>query len=71
MNMNRRQLSTALLVAGVAGSVPFVPAAAQGSAPVEGKDFTKVDTPQPTNAPPGNASFGIACQPPSLIARAP
>jgi thiol:disulfide interchange protein DsbA len=65
MNMNRRQLSTALLVAGVAGSVPFVPAAAQGSAPVEGKDFTKVDTPQPTNAPPGKVEvlefFSYAC----------
>ena len=65
MNMNRRQLSTAFLVAGVAGSVPFVPAAAQGSAPVEGKDFTKVDTPQPTNAPPGKVEvlefFSYAC----------
>ena len=65
MNMNRRQLSTALLVAGVAGSVPFVPAAAQGSAPVEGKDFTKVDTPQPTNAPAGKVEvlefFSYAC----------
>jgi hypothetical protein len=26
---------------------------------------------QPRSAPPGNASFGIDCQPPSLIARAP
>ena len=65
MNMNRRQLSTALLVAGVAGPMPFVPAAAQGSAPVEGKDFTKVDTPQPTNAPAGKVEvlefFSYAC----------
>ena len=26
---------------------------------------------QPTSAPPGNASFGTDCQPPSLMARAP
>jgi hypothetical protein len=26
---------------------------------------------QPTSAPPGNASLGTDCQPPSLIARAP
>ena len=26
---------------------------------------------QPISAPPGNASFGTDCQPPSLIARAP
>ena len=26
---------------------------------------------QPISAPPGNASFGTLCQPPSLIARAP
>jgi thiol:disulfide interchange protein DsbA len=65
MHMNRRQLSTALLVAGVAGAVPFVPAVAQGSGPVEGKDYTKVDTPQPTNAPPGKVEvlefFSYAC----------
>jgi len=65
MNMNRRQLSTALLVAGVAGAAPFVPAAAQGSGPVEGKDYTKVETPQPTNAPPGKVEvlefFSYAC----------
>ena len=64
MNMNRRQLSTALLLAGVAGAWPFVPAAAQG-APVEGKDFTKVETPQPSGAPPGKVEviefFSYAC----------
>ena len=26
---------------------------------------------QPISAPPGKASFGIDCQPPSVIARAP
>jgi thiol:disulfide interchange protein DsbA len=65
MDMNRRQLSTALFVAGVAGTVPFAPAAAQGSGPVEGKDFTKVETPQPTNPPAGKVEvlefFSYAC----------
>lgn len=65
MNMNRRQLSTALLLAGVAGAAPFAPAAAQGSGPVEGKDYTKVDAPQPTSAPAGKVEvlefFSYAC----------
>jgi len=65
MNMNRRQLSTALLLAGVAGAAPFAPAAAQGSGPVEGKDYTKVDTPQPTSVPAGKVEvlefFSYAC----------
>ncbi|MBV9891292.1 MAG: thiol:disulfide interchange protein DsbA/DsbL [Rhizobacter sp.] len=65
MNMNRRQLCTALLVAGAAGAPPFVPAVAQGSGAAEGKDYTKVETPQPTNAPPGKVEvlefFSYAC----------
>ncbi|HEX4233243.1 MAG TPA: thiol:disulfide interchange protein DsbA/DsbL [Caldimonas sp.] len=65
MNMNRRQLSTALFLAGVAGAAPFVPAAAQGTGPVEGKDYTKVETPQPTNVPAGKVEvlefFSYAC----------
>jgi thiol:disulfide interchange protein DsbA len=65
MNMNRRQLSTALFLAGVAGALPFAPAAAQGSGPVEGKDFTKVETPQPTSVPAGKVEvlefFSYAC----------
>jgi thiol:disulfide interchange protein DsbA len=65
MNMNRRQLSAALLLAGVAGASGFVPAAAQGTGPVEGKDFTKVDTPQPSSAPAGKVEviefFSYAC----------
>jgi thiol:disulfide interchange protein DsbA len=67
MNMNRRQLSTTLLLAGVAGTAgwPFAPVAAQPGGPVEGKDFTKVDTPQPSAAPPGKAEvlefFSYAC----------
>jgi thiol:disulfide interchange protein DsbA len=65
MNMNRRQLSTALFLAGVAGALPLAPAAAQGSGPVEGKDFTKVETPQPTSVPAGKVEvlefFSYAC----------
>ncbi|HEY2560535.1 MAG TPA: thiol:disulfide interchange protein DsbA/DsbL [Caldimonas sp.] len=65
MNMNRRQLSTALILAGVAGAAPFVSAAAQGAGPVEGKDFTKVDTPQPSTVPAGKVEvlefFSYAC----------
>ena len=64
MNMNRRQLSTALLLAGVAGATTFGPAAAQGTGPVEGKDFTRVDAPQPP-AVPGKVEvlefFSYAC----------
>jgi thiol:disulfide interchange protein DsbA len=65
MNMNRRQLSTILLFAGVAAAAPFVPAAAQGTGPVEGKDFTKVETPQQTTVPAGKVEvlefFSYAC----------
>jgi thiol:disulfide interchange protein DsbA len=65
MNMHRRQLSTALVLAGIAGALPFAPAAAQGSGPVEGKDFTKIETPQPSGAPPGKVEvlefFSYAC----------
>ena len=55
MNMNRRQLSTTLLFAGVAGSAgwPLAPASAQTAGPVEGKDFVRVETPQPAGAPAG------------------
>jgi protein dithiol oxidoreductase (disulfide-forming) len=65
MNMNRRELSTALFLAGIAGAMPFVPAAAQGSGPVEGKDYTRLETPQPSNAPPGKVEvlefFSYGC----------
>jgi thiol:disulfide interchange protein DsbA len=65
MDMNRRQLSTALLVAGVAGATPFATTTAQGSGPVEGKDYTKVDTPQTPSVPPGKVEvlefFSYAC----------
>jgi thiol:disulfide interchange protein DsbA len=67
MNMNRRQLSTTLLFAGVAGSTgwPLAPASAQAAGPVEGKDFVRVETPQPAGAPAGKVEvlefFSYAC----------
>jgi thiol:disulfide interchange protein DsbA len=67
MNMNRRQLSTALLLAGVAGSAgwPLAPASAQAAGAVEGKDFTRVQTPQPPGFPAGKVEvlefFSYAC----------
>ncbi len=50
--MNRRDFSSAFLVAGIAGAA-LLPAAtwSQGPGPVEGKDFTRLDTPQPVNTP--------------------
>jgi thiol:disulfide interchange protein DsbA len=66
MNMNRRHLSTALVLAGIAAAAsPFLPARAQGTGPVEGKDFTRVETPQPPTAPGGKVEvvefFSYAC----------
>lgn len=67
MNMNRRQLSTTLLFAGVAGTAgwPLAPASAQAAGAVEGKDFTRVATPQPPGAPAGKVEvlefFSYAC----------
>jgi thiol:disulfide interchange protein DsbA len=65
-NMNRRRFSATFFAAGVvvAALTAAGPASAQG-APVEGKDFTKVETPQPTNLPPGKVEvlefFSYAC----------
>jgi protein dithiol oxidoreductase (disulfide-forming) len=65
MDMTRRQLSTALLLAGISGFAPGVHAQAQGGGPTEGKDYTRVETPQPTNVPPGKVEviefFSYAC----------
>ena len=64
--MNRRRFSATFFAAGVvvAALTAAGPASAQG-APVEGKDFTKVETPQPTNLPPGKVEvlefFSYAC----------
>jgi thiol:disulfide interchange protein DsbA len=50
--MNRRDFSSALLAAGAAAPLAFAGAGAraQGAAPAEGRDFTRVDPPQPTAA---------------------
>ncbi|MFL6664571.1 MAG: thiol:disulfide interchange protein DsbA/DsbL [Rhizobacter sp.] len=64
--MNRRRFSTTLLCAGIAGGslAPGSAAFAQG-APVEGKDFTVVETPQAPNVAPGKVEvlefFSYAC----------
>ncbi len=65
-NMNRRRFSAALLSAAAAGAAlaPSGPAFAQ-AAPVEGKDFTRVETPQPPGVPAGKVEvlefFSYAC----------
>ncbi len=65
-NMNRRRFSAALLSAGLAGAAlaPSGAAFAQG-VPVEGKDFTRVETPQPPGVPAGKVEvlefFSYAC----------
>jgi thiol:disulfide interchange protein DsbA len=67
MNMNRRRFSAAFFSAGVAGAAlaPFETALAQAAGPVEGKDFTKLEPPQPSGAPPGKVEvlefFSYAC----------
>ncbi len=68
-NMNRRRFSATLLSAGVAGAALAPVSAAlaqpQPAAPVEGKDFTRVETPQPPGVPPGKIEvlefFSYAC----------
>jgi len=64
-NMNRRRFSASLLSAAAAAAlVAGRPAFAQ-AAPVEGKDFTRVDTPQPPGVPAGKVEvlefFSYAC----------
>jgi thiol:disulfide interchange protein DsbA len=50
--MNRRDFSAALLASGAASSLfASAGARAQGVAPVDGRDFTKVEPPQPTSIP--------------------
>ena len=62
--MNRRRFA-AILSAGAAGAalVPAAPVWAQGA--VEGKDYTRVETPQPVNVPAGKVEvlefFSYAC----------
>jgi len=64
-NMNRRRFSASLLSAAAASAlVASRPAFAQ-PAPVEGKDFTRVETPQPPGVPAGKVEvlefFSYAC----------
>ena len=49
MNMNRRRFSTSVVATAVAGTLltSMQAALAQPATPVEGKDFTRVDPPQP------------------------
>jgi thiol:disulfide interchange protein DsbA len=67
-NMNRRRFSAALFSAGVAGAALAPIGTAFGQqppGPVEGKDFTRVDTPQPPGVPAGKIEvlefFSYAC----------
>jgi len=64
-NMNRRRFSASLLSAAAASAlVPSSPAFAQAG-PVEGKDFVRVETPQPPGVPAGKVEvlefFSYAC----------
>jgi len=64
-NMNRRRFSASLLSAAAASAlVPGGPAFAQAG-PVEGKDFVRVETPQPPGVPAGKVEvlefFSYAC----------
>ena len=62
--MNRRRFSALLSAAAGAALAPSAPAFAQ-AAPVEGKDFTRVETPQPPGVPAGKVEvlefFSYAC----------
>jgi len=63
-NMNRRHFSASLLSAAAASALVAGPAFAQPG-PVEGKDFTRVETPQPPGVPAGKVEvlefFSYAC----------
>ena len=51
-SMNRRDFSSALIASGAGASLLFAGAGAraQAPAPVEGRDYTRIDPPQPTTA---------------------
>ena len=49
--MNRRHFSTASAFLAGAALLPLGPVRAQGAAPVEGKDFTRLEPPQPVREP--------------------
>jgi len=64
-NMNRRRFSASLVSAAAASALAASGSAFAQAAPVEGKDFTRVETPQPPSAPAGKVEvlefFSYAC----------
>ena len=65
-NMNRRRFSASLLSAAAASAlVASRPGLRAAARPVEGKDFTRVETPQPPGVPAGKVEvlefFSYAC----------
>jgi thiol:disulfide interchange protein DsbA len=63
--MNRRDFSAALIASGTSAALFAGPARAQGPEPLEGRDFTKIDPPQPVAAPKGKVEvlefFSYSC----------
>ena len=63
--MNRRRFSASLVSAAAASALAASGSAFAQAAPVEGKDFTRVETPQPPSAPAGKVEvlefFSYAC----------
>ena len=64
-NMNRRRFSATLLSAAAASALGASGPAFAQAGPVEGKDFTRVETPQPPGVPAGKIEvlefFSYAC----------
>ena len=64
-NMNRRRFSATLLSAAAASALAAGRPAFAQATPVEGKDFTRVETPQPPGVPAGKVEvlefFSYAC----------
>ena len=64
-NMNRRRFSASLVSAAAASALAASGGAFAQATPVEGKDFTRVETPQPPSIPAGKIEvlefFSYAC----------
>jgi len=64
-NMNRRRFSASLVSAAAASALAASGRSFAQAAPVEGKDFTRVETPQPPTVPAGKVEvlefFSYAC----------
>ena len=64
-NMNRRRFSASLVSAAAASALAASGRAFAQAGPVEGKDFTRIETPQPPGVPPGQVEvlefFSYAC----------